>query len=140
MLVRKESEVFNLNVGATQCKKVLADLVQFGAMHPLILKVVPLEDGSGYYKIIERPLPAIPVKINYKARAIVNGDKIVYDIKEVPFHQLNLEYEITGDKNRSQITLNLIIKSMSFTKKFLANKMIKAQEVIMDKIQDKYGN
>lgn len=121
---------YTINSGLSNIKALLLDLQQYGAVHPLIIQVDKTEQ-SYKYKIIEKPYPIVPIKINYHVLVSQEEDRIRYDLEGIPFFQVHITYLLHEVKavpvNKTVIDFSVEVIGKIMGKRILARKILKAQ-------------
>ena len=130
---------YKINGPLIKIQKKLSNLELFGKLHPLIKEVKKMTKdnigGSLSYRIIERPYHWFPINIQYSAKVTASENEVVYEISEIPFTKANIRYELKEIKeNLTEIKFNLQIDSKLIGKGILMNKMISAQDKVMERI------
>jgi len=120
---------------------IFKDLKSFGNYHPLIKSVEFADDrkqGFEKYKIKEQPFNLIPIKIQYLASVHLREDLIEYKIHGIPFLYPRIEYQLFyREEAVTRLNFTLIIEGMPIVKNILMNKMIKAQNILIEAINEK---
>lgn len=129
---------YTLKGDIEKLREILIDLIYFGKLHPLIKKVEKLNSSNkgSYYKISERPYSWLPVRVNYNALVSHSSEVISYEISNLPMTSATINYQLGSlDSNLIDVDFHLEIKSRAPGKKILQNKMLNAQDRLMDAIQ-----
>lgn len=126
---------YSINKPIDKVQAILSNLKSFAEIHPLILAVYPL-DNYNSYTIKEKPYPWLPIKVNYKARVSTNANEIVYEISELPLTTATIKYQLYQEIGESTIIdFHLQVNSKMLGKKILVNKMMKAQDAVMEALE-----
>jgi len=124
-------------------REIFADLIQYGVFHPLINRVTVLEqlEQSTTYLISEQPYNYIPINIKYSANKIEVNDSIVYTISGIPLLKPKIIYRFdTVEEDQTTVNFELSIHGVPILKKILLNKMVDAQDQLMESINMKLLN
>lgn len=117
----------------------LIDLHQYGRIHPLINGIEKIDSSTSEianYKITERPFNWLPINIQYFASVKSNENAVDYEITGIPFTQGWIHYDLTSLKDEIvEISFNLKITGNWPGKKLLKQKMVKAQDHLMEAIK-----
>jgi hypothetical protein len=119
------------------------DLKLYGVVLLLIREVKFLEANElgNTYKIIEQPYRWLPFRITYKAIVSVDGNEIRYTVSGIPWTKVQIQYsfEINELERKTVVKFELQIegKLLVFGQEVLQNKMMKAQDQLMDAIAKK---
>ncbi len=128
---------FTIDGSANEIRGVFEDLKQYCTFHPLIIDAILIEDKEGKkaYTVIEKPFTWFPLKIRYKAIIhSISSKKIEYQISEIPFTNGTIVYTFNYDLSNHQMNIifDLTLKSKLPGKRILLNKMIAAQNELME--------
>lgn len=119
-------------------KNYFVDLNYFGKFHPLIKKV----DQKGFssnecseYKVKEKPFNWLPINIYYSAKVFHFDNIVEYEVVGIPFTKMNIKYVFNKiSDNEVHIEFNLVLSGLLIGKSILANKMLSAQDELMNEI------
>ena len=136
----KRSKSYKIKGNLEEITDVFADLNRFGDAHPLIYKVEQLKviGGDDFYKIFEKLFSWIPININYKARVIrPNKTTVEYRVTGIPFTKVHFHYNYS-EGSSDHIIIDLLIEMKGYLpiKDLILKKMIKAQDVIINSIDN----
>jgi len=120
---------------------IFKDLKSFGHYHPLIKTVELVDDaehGASKYIIKEQPFDLISIKIKYSATVHLHKNTIEYKISGIPFLYPNITFQLNQeDEDTTRVSYNLIIKGIPIVKNILMNKMVTAQNELINSINKK---
>ncbi|MEN8794832.1 MAG: hypothetical protein ABF294_10335 [Flavobacteriales bacterium] len=130
MLVHK-TYITKKNV--TELNSIFSNLQNFANHHPLIISIsAPNESGS--YKVKEKPFKYLPFIIGYSVKPLLSENKITYMIKGIPFLKPTLFYSFNEYPDKIELLFTIKIKGFIGVKHYLAQKMTKAMDKLIDTI------
>ncbi len=119
-------------------QNILTDLVYYGKLHPLIQSVTKIKNESidcKAYRIKERPYSWIPINIFYSAQVKSSENKVEYLISGIPFTKAKINYQLNQiNTEETEVIFSLELNSKLIGKRILFNKMIDAQNRLMESI------
>lgn len=135
MRIRK---VYRLKTKVKDIEEILVDLTVYGRLHPLIINVIPEGDETNEgqrYRVVERPFDWLPLKISYWAVVRVTENQIEYKIEGLPMTRARVNYELVSLlENNIEVRFELDVRGLPIAERILANKMLDAQNQLMDSI------
>ena len=135
------TKTYILQGDTQQVMNILANLKHFGELHPLIRKVERIEsenENNNVFKVKEQPFEWIPIHINYTAKVNITEEHVIYDVEGLPHAPIQLKYTFQKLPNHQvKITFHLSIQGKLPGKRFLHYKMLKAQDHLMEAMQEK---
>lgn len=137
----EKSKTYTINTSSDIITEILKDLQSYGNFHPLIRKVEKLSSSESgtLYKITERPFKWIPYNIKYTADLTSKNSNIQYEISGMPLTKAYISYQlIQKSKKQTSVQFQLIIASKLPGSRLLLNKMISAQDQLMNSINKSY--
>jgi len=122
---------------------IFTDLRLYGDYHPLIRSVDLVQNRSGGSKMFlihERPFHWLPINIQYAAEITALENIIDYNISKVPLLRPSIRYELRSKSEKlTLITFNLKVEGFPIVRNILLSKMIKAQDALIESINNKNG-
>lgn len=130
----------SLNENIKDLHKIYADLFVFSDYHPLIILVDCLDSDTGCtdFRVKEQPFNWLPFKTNYRAKVKVLSDtQIVYYISELDPLSATISYSFVPiSEKKTDIKIEVSTKG-KFMKNYLSRKMMRAQEKVVEGINEK---
>lgn len=134
------TKLYKLKGQINEIKKILVDLTIYGRLHPLIVNVIPQGEETNVgqrYKIIERPYGWLPLRISYYAVVREDENQIEYQIEGLPLTRAKVNYDLKPlSDDMVEVSFELEVNGLPMANRILANKMLDAQNQLMDSIKE----
>lgn len=117
---------------------IFSNLEIYGRLHPRIEQAnrIASDDGFIQYQIVERPFSWIPIHIKYAAKVKQSPNRLQYTIQGIPLTKAIYEYQFLPRQEWTVIKLTIQVESKLPITKLLINKMVQAQEVLIQSLQN----
>jgi ribosome-associated toxin RatA of RatAB toxin-antitoxin module len=129
---------YKLKNNINHLKDIFGNLKSYGKYHPLIKNVILVNSKNSSkteYIVKEQPFNWIPIRIKYLTVVRQKNNKIEYQIKKIPLTKVSFEYEFLHiGELECEVEFKLSLKSKLLGKRIFLQKMINAQEELMNNI------
>ena len=123
---------------ASELMNVFGNLQNFAKAHPLIVSISS-EEKNGYFKVKEKPF-LIPISIYYSVKPLLTKNKVTFMVKGLPLLKPTLHYHFKELIDYSELTFTIQIKGFIGANQYLAYKMTKAMDELIENINSEIVN
>jgi len=132
-------KIYSTNKNKAELLSIFGNLQNFAEAHPLIVSISK-EEKNGYFKVKEKPFSLIPISIYYSVKPLLEHNQVTFMVKGLPLLKPTLHYRFRELKDSTELIFTIHIKGFIGANQYLAYKMTKAMDELIENINSEMVN